>query len=63
MSDIEKQLRSALGTAGFWLLIKALKSVEIAFDLEDRTLTIYRDNQEPVIIELALIEDYVNNVH
>lgn len=63
MSEIETELKSALGTIGFCMLMKALRKIEVGFDSEDRTLIIYRDKHEPVVIDFVVIEEFVNNVH
>lgn len=63
MTELEKQLRKSIGTMGFVLLMKLLKRIEISFDGEDRTVTVYRNGQEPVVFTFSIIEDFINNVH
>jgi hypothetical protein len=62
MTEIEKQLKAALGTAGFFLLRKQLKRIGISFDADSKMVFMSHDGKEPVGYSFKLIEDFVNNV-
>ena len=63
MDDLKKQLKSALGTVGFFTLMKILRRIEIRIEPEDETLIIYHDGKEAIVIGFDVIEDFVNNQH
>ena len=63
MEDLKKQLKSALGTVGFFALMKILRRIEIRIEPKDKTLIIYPDGHEEISVGFDDIEDFVNNQH
>lgn len=59
----EQQLRQALGLISYMAVKEAMKRIEISIDADDRTVTVYRDNSEPVRFTFEQLESFVNNVY
>ncbi|MBE3144110.1 MAG: hypothetical protein IMZ61_09340 [Planctomycetes bacterium] len=63
MTELEQQIKAAVGLAAYWALMKIVKGIEIAIDGDDKQITIYRNGKEPVRIGFEQIERFINESH